>query len=162
MPAIKGTSSVADSRALSKALKKTKFPANFASKVDLTKINRPVLTQWIEQRITKVLGFEDEIVQSTAVNLFLPEVPEDGIAPTVDPRRAQIDLGGFMGEEDCAAFASDLWTLLLDAQDSPMGIPRKLLEEKKRELAAEQQKQQQNHQRQQPRQHPGPPPPSRW
>lgn len=144
MPSIKGTSSIADSRSLNKALKSTKFPKNFADKLDLTKINRIILTQWIENRVTQSLGFEDEIVQSTAVNLFLPTSPEDSnIVPTVDPKKAQIDLSGFLGEEEAAAFSKELWDLMLNAQESPMGIPRKLLEEKKRELAEQQEQQQQ-------------------
>jgi serine/arginine repetitive matrix protein 1 len=143
MPAIKGTSSVADSRALSKALKQTKFPANFSVAVDVSKINRPVLTQWIENKITRMLGFEDDIVASTAINLFLPQAPED--APTtfqVDPRTAQIDMCGFLGDEGGATFAEELWTLLLEAQESPLGIPKTLLEEKKKEMAAAAAKQQ--------------------
>ena len=130
MPSIKGTASVADARARSKALKSTKFPANFTKKIKLDKVNKAVLTQWIEQKVTSILGFDDEIVSSTAINLFLPS---DGSNP--DPRRAQLDLVGFLGEEESANFAKDLWTLLVEAQDSPSGIPRTLLEAKKKELS---------------------------
>lgn len=140
MPSIKGTSSVEDSRALSKALKSTKFPSNFYRTVDLSKLNRSVFVQWIETKISESLGFEDEIVQSTAVNLFLPVSSEEGAlsaaAAIVDPRRAQIDLAGFLGDEQAAKFASELWDMMLDAASQPMGIPRKLLDEKKKELAA--------------------------
>ena len=89
MPSVKGTASVADSRARQKALKKTKFPRNFGKTVILENVNKPVLTQWIEQKITSILGFEDEIVSSTAINLFLPS---DSASP--DPRKAQLDLTG--------------------------------------------------------------------
>lgn len=130
MPSIKGTASVADARARSKALKTTRFPANFAKKIKLDKVNKPVLTQWIEQKVTSILGFDDEIVSSTAINLFLP-----GDGSTPDPRRAQLDLVGFLGEEESATFAKDLWTLLVEAQDSPSGIPRTLLEAKKKEMS---------------------------
>lgn len=102
MPTIKGTASVADSRARQKALKKTKFPRNFRTPVSLEKVNKPVLTQWIEQKVTSILGFEDEIVSSTAINLFLPS---DNASP--DPKKAQLDLAGkfcwpsFGETEDC-------------------------------------------------------------
>jgi len=89
MPAIKGTASVADSRARNKALKKTKFPRNYGKSVSLEKVNKPILIQWIEQKISSILGFEDEIVSSTAINLFLPS---DNSPP--DPRKAQLDLVG--------------------------------------------------------------------
>ena len=133
MPSIKGTASVADPRARSKALKKTKFPKSFALPVQLSKVNKPVLRQWIEQRVTSILGFEDEIVSSTAINLFLPS--EEGSNP--DPRRAQLDLVGFLGEEESASFAKELWGLLLEAQSSGTGIPRTLLEQKKKELESQ-------------------------
>lgn len=139
MPTIKGTASVADSRALQKSLKRTKFPANFNEPVELSKINRTVLMPWIEKKITELLGFEDEIVASTAINLFLPSPPPPDSSlppPTVDPKQAQIDITGFLGDEQGPRFAAELWELMLDAQTAPMGIPRKLVEEKKRELAA--------------------------
>ena len=132
MPSIKGTSSVADPRARSKALKSTRFPKNFSLPVQLSKVNKPVLRQWIEQRVTAILGFEDEIVSSTAINLFLPE---EGNNP--DPRRAQLDLVGFLGEGESASFAKELWGLLLEAQSSGTGIPKTLLEQKKKELEAQ-------------------------
>mmetsp|Transcript_36222 Transcript_36222/g.87696 ORF Transcript_36222/g.87696 Transcript_36222/m.87696 type:complete len:444 (+) Transcript_36222:15-1346(+) len=133
MPSIKGTASVSDLRARRKALKGTRFPDNFTQAVELEKVNKQVLTQWIERRVTSILGFEDEIVSSTAINLFLPE---EGESP--DPKRSQLDLVGFLGEEESASFARDLWTLMLEAQDSATGIPKTLLEEKKKELAAKQ------------------------
>ena len=48
MPAIRGTASVADSRVRDKELKSRQFPAAFKEKVDLKKVNYPVLTMWIE------------------------------------------------------------------------------------------------------------------
>jgi serine/arginine repetitive matrix protein 1 len=152
MPSIKGTSSVEDSRALSKALKATKFPSNFHQTVDITKVNRPVLIQWIERKITECLGFEDEIVQSTAVNLFLPEFSDEGTTVVLDPRKAQIALCGFLGDEQAATFCSQLWDLMLDASTQPAGIPRKLLEEKKKELAAQKLPKSQSTERHPPRQ----------
>ena len=89
MPSIKGTASVSDSRAREKALKKTKFPRSFGKSVSLEKVNKSVLEQWIEQKVTLILGFEDEIVSSTAINLFLPS---DNSTP--DPKKAQLDLAG--------------------------------------------------------------------
>ena len=89
MPTIKGTASVSDSRAREKALKKTKFPRSFGKSVSLEKVNKSVLEQWIEQKVTSILGFEDEIVSSTAINLFLPSDNSDP-----DPKKAQLDLAG--------------------------------------------------------------------
>mmetsp|Transcript_4838 Transcript_4838/g.13971 ORF Transcript_4838/g.13971 Transcript_4838/m.13971 type:complete len:316 (+) Transcript_4838:123-1070(+) len=125
MPAIKGTSSVEDARARNKALRATKFPKSFNKKVRLAAINKDILTQWIEEKVASVLGFEDEIVSSTAVNLFLE---------SSDPRRAQLDLVGFLGESEAAAFSKELWTMMLEAQDNGTGVPTVILDRKKKEL----------------------------
>lgn len=156
MPSIKGTASVSDDRALQKLLRSTKFPSNFSQKVDCSKIHQAIIKKWISDRITQLLGFEDDIVQSTAINLFLPsssaaatsignastsDSTSTSIARcgTVDPRKAQLDLQGFLGEAEAAEFSRELWTLLLEAQASPNGVPRTILEQKKRELLLQQQ-----------------------
>lgn len=131
MPTIKGTASVSDDHAMAKQLKQTKFPKIFSKKVAIDKVNIPVMSQWIEKRISEILGFEDEIVASMAINLFLE--PQDGM----DPRRAQLNLTGFLGEEQSALFCDSLWNLLLDAQDQPAGIPTVILEEKKAKMQLE-------------------------
>jgi len=149
MPTIKGTASVSDSRARQKALRKTKFPRNFDTKVILQKVNKPVLTQWIEQKVTSLLGFEDEIVASTVVNLFLPS---DVTSP--DAKKAQLDLVGFLGDE-AATFSKQLWSLMLEAQASNSGIPQTLLEQKKKEMVerTNQLQQQQQHYQLRPQNH---------
>ena len=140
MPAIKGTASIASDAAQSKLLRTTKFPSCFARTVDLNKVNVPVITQWIESEVTKLLGFEDEIVASTAVNLFFPQLLSDDSSSevkygTVDPRNVQINLAGFLGD-DTPNFVETVWVMLLDAQEQPNRIPRALIEAKKAELKA--------------------------
>uniref|UniRef100_A0A7S4ELM8 PWI domain-containing protein n=1 Tax=Pseudo-nitzschia australis TaxID=44445 RepID=A0A7S4ELM8_9STRA len=152
MPSVKGTASVSDSRARTKALRTTRFPRNYRKSVDLEKVNKAVLTQWIEQKITSILGFDDEIVSSTAINLFVSPSPSNANAnpdslPTpshpsnsnsnsysCDPKQAQLDLAGFLGDKT-ATFCSELWSLMLEAQASASGIPQTLLEQKKKEMA---------------------------
>jgi serine/arginine repetitive matrix protein 1 len=129
MPAIKGTASISSTHALSKLLRSTTFPPSFSTKVDTTKLHRGVLSHWIEQRITELLGFEDEIVSEMATNLFLPENNEE-----VDPRKAQLDLVGFLGEKEAAEFASELWEMMLDGSQRKSGIPLILVEKKKEEM----------------------------
>jgi hypothetical protein len=46
-------------------------------------------------------------------------------------------MAGFLGEADAVTFASELWDMLLDAQDRPGGIPKRLLDDKKEEMARE-------------------------
>ena len=146
MPTIKGTASVSDDHAMAKQLKQTKFPKILSKKVKLDKVNVPVMSQWIEKQIAEILGFEDEIVASMAINLFLE--PQDGM----DPRRAQLNLVGFLGDEQSATFTESLWTLLVDAQEQSTGIPTVILEEKKAEMQKEKQEQETRNQQQQQQQ----------
>ncbi len=53
----------------------------------------------------------------------------------LDPRRMQIKLTGFL-EDKTPKFMSELWALMLSAQDSLGGIPKAFLEDKKREILA--------------------------
>ncbi len=142
MPSIKGTASIVSSAAEQKLLRSTKFPPSFSQQVDISKVNTSVFTMWVEKEIERILGFEDEIVASMAINLFFPKVNTDDIhAPatygTVDPRKAQLDLVGFLGEDEASKFASELWEMMIDAQNQPKGIPRILIEQKKAEIAAQ-------------------------
>ncbi|KAL7438658.1 LOW QUALITY PROTEIN: hypothetical protein ACHAXM_007371 [Skeletonema potamos] len=159
MPSIKGTASISSNSALQKQLRSTTFPSNFSQKVNTKKIHRAIFQHWIEQKVEEILGFEDEIVCSTAVHLFLPEVlgsTEDYVEQPstlssaqhhdVDPRRAQLDLAGFLGEKEAAEFAKELWSMMLDAQESPTGIPRVLIEKKKEEIRLQREQQEQKQQ----------------
>lgn len=151
MPSIKGTASISSCSAQTKLLRTTKFPSIFHKKVDARNINLVVMTRWIEKRIESILGFEDEIVSNMAVNLFLPTkksedctfVPGSSVSfmslthqvginrngvMDVDPRRAQLDLAGFLGDNEAALFVGELWEMLLDAQMQPDGVPRVLVQ----------------------------------
>ncbi len=150
MPSIKGTASIASNAAQNKLLRSTKFPSSFAKEVDLTKVNSAVMSQWIENKVQDILGFEDEIVASMANNLFFPKVNDDSAssisvsrnpdasAPVkyskVDPRLVQLDLAGFLGDDEAAKFTTEVWEMFLDAQTQPKGIPKSLIEQKKAEL----------------------------
>lgn len=147
---------MSDTRALNKALKKAKFPSNFKETLDPLKVNRTVFEHWIDERVSAILGFGDEIVAQTVVNLFIPTVPEDSkkIAE-VNPQQAQVTLEGFLGEESAAELCAELWALLLDAQKQEAGIPQKLLEAKKKQLEEKKKQSSNNHHR------PQRPPPQR-
>ncbi len=51
-----------------------------------------------------------------------------------DGRSMQIMLTGFLGKTKAKSFMNDLWILLIEAQESPYGIPKELVEIKKAEL----------------------------
>ncbi|OCH84515.1 PWI domain-containing protein [Obba rivulosa] len=127
----KGTSADQDRRFSDKELKllKTmKFPPEFEKKVDMRKVNLSVIRPWIVKKVVELVGFEDEVVVEYAMGLL-----EDDSQPTPDPRRMQINLTGFL-TNSTTKFMSALWSLLIEAQDSPAGVPRTFVEEKKEEM----------------------------
>lgn len=52
-----------------KRLKATKFPPEFDKKVDIEKVNIDLMKRWIANKITTILGDEDDIVVETCYNL---------------------------------------------------------------------------------------------
>lgn len=113
-----------------KLLKKMNFPSEFNSRVNMEKISMPVIKRWITERITGILGFEDEVVIHFIFNL-LERAKKEKESP--DPRDMQISLTGFL-ERDARVFMGELWSHLVSAQRNPGGIPNKMLEEAKRSL----------------------------
>merc|ERR1740121_2618690 len=85
---------------------------------------------WIAQRITELLGFEDDIVVDFCITQ-LESPPEKGL----DPKMLQVNMTGFM-ERKAAPFVSELWAHLLSAQASPVGVPQEFIDKKKDDLRA--------------------------
>ncbi|KAI5210600.1 hypothetical protein E4T39_00196 [Aureobasidium subglaciale] len=112
-----------------KLLRTTKFPPEFSQKVDTTKINIPVIKNWAAGEVSRILGYEDDVV----INLLF-DLLEGSKNP--DIKSLQIQLTGFL-EKDAALFCKELWGLCLSAQKSDTGIPQQLVEAKKLELIQE-------------------------
>ncbi|KAJ1311470.1 hypothetical protein OPQ81_009958 [Rhizoctonia solani] len=93
----------------------------------MRKVNLQVMRPWITKKVVELVGFEDEVVVEYAMGLL-----EDQSKPP-DPKVMQINLTGFL-ESKTPAFMSALWTLLLEAQNSPAGVPASFVQEKKEEL----------------------------
>ena len=73
-----------------------------------------------------------------ATNLFLPEETEGSTnnnTVEIDPRKAQLDLVGFLGEKESAEFANELWEMMIDGSQRKSGIPLVLVQKKKEEMA---------------------------
>ncbi|KAF2675251.1 hypothetical protein BT63DRAFT_436190 [Microthyrium microscopicum] len=112
-----------------KLLKATKFPPFFNEKVDMQKVNTQVMRKWIANRISQILGEDDDVTIELCFNLL-----EESRHPNI--KHLQIQLTGFL-EKDTPAFCEELWKLCLSAQSSPQGVPKELLEAKKLELRQE-------------------------
>ncbi|RGB40561.1 PWI domain-containing protein, partial [Rhizophagus diaphanus] len=123
-----GTSLEQDSRfsdKQKKLLKSMNFPSEFNQKVDLKKVNLTVIRPWVAQKIVELLGGEDEVV----VNYVFGLLEE----PDLDPRMMQINLTGFL-EKNAPIFVTELWKLLLSAQEGENGIPAIFLEQKMEQI----------------------------
>lgn len=51
-------------------LQTTKFPPFMATKVDMTKVNLPVIKKWVSDELVKILGDEDDVVTDLVFNLI--------------------------------------------------------------------------------------------
>jgi len=125
-----GTSADQDTRFSDKEkklLKQMKFSESLNAKVDMNKVKLDTIKPWIGTRITELLGMEDDVVEE-----FVNNQLEADNCP--DPRKMQINLTGFLNGKNARVFMTDLWELLLSAQESPSGIPPKFIEQKKEEL----------------------------
>eukprot|EP00633_Aureoumbra_lagunensis_P007200 CAMPEP_0197314258 /NCGR_PEP_ID=MMETSP0891-20130614/33001_1 /TAXON_ID=44058 ORGANISM="Aureoumbra lagunensis, Strain CCMP1510" /NCGR_SAMPLE_ID=MMETSP0891 /ASSEMBLY_ACC=CAM_ASM_000534 /LENGTH=283 /DNA_ID=CAMNT_0042802619 /DNA_START=24 /DNA_END=872 /DNA_ORIENTATION=+ len=124
----------ADRRIKSRLEKRGAFGAVLNKKVDMSKIDLKVIENWVKERITQLLGFEDEVVIGLVTNVLQQTTDAyTGHPIKVDAKELQVQLTGFLAK-DAGPFVSELWALLIDAQDAPYGIPRVFVERKKREL----------------------------
>ena len=86
--------------------------------VDLRKVNISVLRPWIAKTVTDILRFEDDIVVEFAFSML-----EDAENPFPDPRKMQVNMLGFMDKYGAAHYCTELWKLLLSAQETVGGVP---------------------------------------
>lgn len=123
----RGTSADQDTRfsnKQAKLLKSQKFPPELDHLVDITKVKMDVVRPWIANRVTELLGFEDEVLINFIYGLL------DGT--NVNGKQVQISLTGFM-EKNTGKFMKELWTLLLSAQKNASGVPQQFLDAKEEE-----------------------------
>ena len=126
----------ADKRLRKKLEKSGKFDESFKTPVRIEKINVEVMGRWVSERLAELLGFEDDVLSELVMNMLAQtRDAKTGQDKRVDPQQLQVQLTGFLNKQ-AQPFVAELWKLLLDAQDSPHGIPRAFVERKKKELVA--------------------------
>ncbi|KAF9951643.1 hypothetical protein BGZ70_000902 [Mortierella alpina] len=124
----KGTSADQDTRFSDKhkkLLRSMHFPPEFNQKIDMKKVNLKVIKGWMAQRVSQLLGIEDEVVVEYAFGMLEESSP--------DPKTMQINLQGFL-DKNSQPFVLELWKLLISAQTSLGGIPQQFLDQTKEEL----------------------------
>ncbi|CAG7719738.1 unnamed protein product [Allacma fusca] len=126
----RGTSSEQDNRFSDKEkklMKQMKFADSILKKVDMSKVNLGVLKPWIANRISELLGMEDDVLNEFVFNQLEADNNPDG-------RRIQINLTGFLNGKNARVFTGELWDMLLDAMEHS-GVPTALLNAKKAEIS---------------------------
>ena len=63
-------SSVLTSNVDQRLLKSTKFPPEFNTKVDMQKVNVPVIKKWAADKIAKILNDDDDVVPELVFNML--------------------------------------------------------------------------------------------
>jgi len=104
--------------------------------VDMKKVTLDAIKPWIAQKVTELLGAEDDIVVTFAFAML-----ENEQFP--DPKMMQLNLTGFL-EAHSPEFMKELWKLLLSAQISMGGAPEEFLRKKREELMKKREEELQN------------------
>jgi len=110
-----------------KLLKTLKFSDVLTEPVDMRKVKLDALKPWIHEKLSEILGFEDDVVIDYAIN----QLEETN---TPDPKVVQINLTGFLNAKNARLFMAELWPMLVSAMGNKNGIPEQLIEMKKLEL----------------------------
>jgi serine/arginine repetitive matrix protein 1 len=53
-----------------KLLRTTKFPPEFDQKVDMGKVNKPVIKKWVADEVARILNNDDDIVVELISNVL--------------------------------------------------------------------------------------------
>ncbi|XP_057994011.1 uncharacterized protein LOC110663452 isoform X3 [Hevea brasiliensis] len=128
----RGTSADQDTRFSNKQaqlLKSQKFAPELEHLVDMRKVKMDIIRPWIANRVTELIGFEDEVLINFIYGLL--------DAKEVNGKEVQISLTGFM-EKNTGKFMKELWTLLLSAQKNESGVPQQFLDAKEEETRKKQ------------------------
>ncbi|KAJ2844106.1 Serine/arginine repetitive matrix protein 1, partial [Coemansia brasiliensis] len=127
----RGTSIEQDSRfgdASKKDMENMSFSRLLKKPVDMEKVNMDAIKPWISDKITEMLGIEDDVLFQYIVNMLEESKKPDG-------RTMQVNLSGFL-EDKAQEFMRSLWAVLLEAQKSQGGIPETFIRQKMEELKA--------------------------
>ena len=110
-----------------KKSKAAKYPPELDRRVDLRLVKFDVMKPWITNRVTELLGVEDEVLVAMIFNfLEMDQVHSSGAA-------IHSQLLTFL-DVNTDTFMVELWELLVSATQNASGIPQKFIDEKAAEL----------------------------
>ena len=111
----------------------------------MQKVSLDTIKPWITQRITQLLGIEDDVVVEFIFNMLESNQVEivtlddcilkyHHFSQFPEPKELQMNLTGFLHAKYARVFMQELWDLLISAQENIGGIPTRFLEQKKEEI----------------------------
>eukprot|EP00238_Polyblepharides_amylifera_P007435 CAMPEP_0196587410 /NCGR_PEP_ID=MMETSP1081-20130531/57393_1 /TAXON_ID=36882 /ORGANISM="Pyramimonas amylifera, Strain CCMP720" /LENGTH=534 /DNA_ID=CAMNT_0041909593 /DNA_START=92 /DNA_END=1696 /DNA_ORIENTATION=+ len=106
--------------------KKTKFPEELNTPVDMKKVNLESVKPWIASRITGLLGGVEDEVLIGMIYSYLEDTQ-------IDPKVMMVNLTSFL-EKNASLFMKELWAMLVSAQESEDGVPMQLIRAKEEEI----------------------------
>jgi len=125
----RGTTHQQDSRFADKERKlllKGKWPPIYSQAVDLNKVELNAIRQWVEQKTLEYIGTEDEVIVEMII-APMEDAKLNNKENPIEPKVLEINLTGFF-EENVRKFVEEFWELMVSAQESPGGIPQKIIE----------------------------------
>jgi len=114
------------------------YAEGLEKKVDLRRINLDALKPWIADRIARLVTEEDActVPPDVAIDFCYKQLSLKNIL--LNGHEMQQNISTLIQVKPAQLYMSELWPLLLSAQNSPMGIPVAMVEAKKREILARQ------------------------
>merc|ERR1712110_538978 len=105
-------------------------------KVDLRRVNLDALKPWIADKIARLITEEDgcTVPPDVAIDFCYKQLSLKSILN--NGKEMQHNISTLIQVKPAQVYMSELWPLLLSAQNSPMGIPVAMVEAKKREILA--------------------------
>ena len=115
---IRGTNHDQDARFADKTkkmLEKSQWPDKYELKIDLKKVWRhlikvdyELIKVWIDQKITKLLGQEDDIISGTIISHLDQNLEKD---QKLNAKELHVAISGLLPDQTLT-FMSDLWDIL--------------------------------------------------
>jgi serine/arginine repetitive matrix protein 1 len=87
----------------------------------MKKVQLEIMKPFITSKLNELMPVEDEVIIEYVFSQLEQTKNPDG-------KSMQIMMTGFLGKTRSKTFMTDLWKILMEAQESPYGIPRELIE----------------------------------
>ncbi|KYN94442.1 putative pre-mRNA splicing factor, partial [Plasmodium gaboni] len=120
-----------------KLMEKIVWPEIYNKKIDVNKINFPLIEEWINKRLIEILGFEDDILYEYCISQLKQSKDKkaDGEEDKyLNAKKLKINLTGFIGNKKSDIFIEELLELLINEEKNEGHIANTINENKTNEI----------------------------